>query len=44
MEITSPKMRRQNDVTRFFYFQALPLAKSWLRSWQQVLAISNYSC
>jgi len=26
MKITSPKMRHQNDVTIFFYFQATPLA------------------
>jgi len=31
-KITSPKMRYQNDVTRYFYFQAPPLVKSWLRS------------
>jgi len=24
-------MRHRNDVTNFFYFQAPPLAKSWLR-------------
>jgi len=39
MKITSPIMRHQNDATRFFYFQAPPLAKSWLRSWSQYVII-----
>jgi len=28
--ITSLKLRHQNDVTKLFHFQAPPLAKSWL--------------
>jgi len=28
----STKIHHQNDVTKFFHFQALPLVKSWLRS------------
>jgi len=32
-KIASPKVCHQNNVTKFFHFQAPPLAKSWLRSW-----------
>jgi len=33
IKITLPKVHHQNDVTKFFHFQAPPLAQSWLRFW-----------
>jgi len=38
IKITSPKTRHKNDVTILFYFQAPPLAKSWLRFCMTLLA------
>jgi len=35
MNITPPKTRYQNDVTKIIHFQAPPLVKSWLRSWSE---------
>jgi len=33
-QITSAKLRHQNDVTKIFIFKPPSLAKSWLRPWQ----------
>jgi len=33
IKMTSPTICHQNDITKNFHFQALPLVKSWLRSW-----------
>jgi len=42
MKITPPKISHQIDVTKFFHFQAFPLAKSWLHSWITVLNTKTY--
>jgi len=41
-DITSPKLRHQNDVAFFFRFQAPLLAKPWLRSCIELWTLLNF--
>jgi len=41
IKILTPKICPQNDVTKFFHFQAPPLAKFWLRSEYQQYKLST---